>query len=70
MVLGFLIVSQYTQGMLELQSVVVLSNAQPFERGPPIYNQVREVPLYIPQGYVKGRSIYNGTWKNHASLGM
>ena len=45
-------------GIWELKSVVVLSNAQPFIRGLPIYNRVREVPFYIPQGYVKGRSIY------------
>ena len=51
-------VSQHTQGTLELHSVVVLSNAKPFERGLSIYSQVREVPFYIPQGYVKGRSIY------------
>ena len=38
--------------------VVVLSNAQSFTRGLPIYNRVREVPFYIPQGYVKGRLIY------------
>ena len=51
-------VSRYTQGMWELKSVVVLSNAQPSTRGLPIYNQVRELPLDIPQGYVKGYSIY------------
>ena len=45
-------------GIGELKLVVVLSNAQPFTRGLLIYNQVREVPLYIPQGYVKGCSIY------------
>ena len=49
-------VSQYTQGTWELKSVIVL---QPFERGLPIYNRVREVPFYIPQGYVKGHSIYH-----------
>ena len=46
------------QGMWELKFVVVISNAQSFTRGLPIYNRVREVPFYIPQGYVKGRSIY------------
>ena len=51
-------VSQYTLGTGELNSVVVLSNAQMYERGLLIYNRVREVPFYIPQGYVKGRSIY------------
>ena len=45
-------------GTGELKLVVVLSNAQPFTRGLLIYNRVREVPFYIPQGYVKGRSIY------------
>ena len=59
MVWGFLKrVSRYTLGMWELKSVVVLSNAQPFTRGLSIYNRVREVPFYIPQGYMKGRSIY------------
>ena len=42
----------------ELKLVVVLSNAQSFTRGLPIYNQVREVPFDIPQRYVKGHSIY------------
>ena len=51
-------VSQYMQVTWELKLVVVLSNAQPFTRGLLIYNRVREVPLDIPQGYVKGRSIY------------
>ena len=51
-------VSRYTQGTWEIKSVLVLYNAQSFERGPPIYNQVHEVPFYIPQGYVKGHSIY------------
>ena len=51
-------VSLYTQGMWELKSMLVLSDAQPFERGSPIYNRVREVPFDIPQGYVKGCSIY------------
>ena len=51
-------VSRYTQGTWELKSVVVLSNAQLFTRGLPIYNRVHEVPFYIPQGYVKGHSIY------------
>ena len=51
-------VSRYMQGTWELISVVVLSNAQPFTRGLPIYNRVREVPFYIPQGYMKGHSIY------------
>ena len=46
------------QGMWELHSVVVLSNAQPSERGLPIYNRVDEVPFYIPQGYMKGHLIY------------
>ena len=46
------------QGMWELKSVVVLSNAQPFTMGLPIYNRVREVPFYIPRGYMKGRLIY------------
>ena len=51
-------VSQYMQGMWELKLVVVLSKAQPFTRSLPIYNEVCEVPLYIPQGYVKGCLIY------------
>ena len=51
-------VSRYTQGTWELKSVVVLSNAQLFTRGVPIYNRVHKVPFYVPQGYVKGRSIY------------
>ena len=51
-------VSRYTQGMWELKLVVVLSNAQPFTRGLPIYNRVHEVSFYIPQGYVKVCSIY------------
>ena len=51
-------VSRYTLGAWELKSVVVFSNAQPFTRGLPIYNQVREVPFYIPRGYMKVRSIY------------
>ena len=51
-------VSRYTQGSQELKSVLVMSNAQPYERGILIYNRVREVPFYIPQGYVKGRLIY------------
>ena len=51
-------VSRYTLGTWELKSVVFFSNAQPFERLPPIYNRVCEVPLDIPQGYVKGHSIY------------
>ena len=51
-------VSRYTQGKWELKSILVLSSAQLFERGPLIYNRVREVIFYIPQGYVKGRSIY------------
>ena len=38
--------------------MLVLSNAQPFKRGLSIYNQVREVPFNIPQGYVKGYLIY------------
>ena len=46
------------QGTWELKLVVVLSNAQPSTSGLPIYNRVREAPFYIPQGYVKGRSIY------------
>ena len=51
-------VSQYMLGTGELKSVVVLSNAQLFTRGLPIYNWVHEVPFTIPQGYVKGCSIY------------
>ena len=51
-------VSQYTLGMWELKSVVVLSNAQPFDMSLPIYYRVCEVPFHIPQGYVKNRSIY------------
>ena len=51
-------VSRYTQGTWELKYVLVLSNAQPFEKGLPIYNRVRELPFDIPQGYVKGFSIY------------
>ena len=46
------------QGTWEIKLVVVLSNAQPFTRGLPIYNRVHEVLFYIPQGYMKGRSIY------------
>ena len=46
------------QGMWELKLVLVQSNAQPFTRGLPIYNRVHEVPFYIPQGYMKGCSIY------------
>ena len=64
-------VSQYMQGMWELKSIVVLSNAQPFERGLPIYFQVceiiflctikvREIPFYVP----------SSTWKNHTILKM
>ena len=45
-------------GMRELKLVVVFSNAQPFTSGLPIYNRVHEVPFYIPQGYMKGCSIY------------
>ena len=48
----------YTLGTGELNSIVVLSNAQLFERGPPIYNRIHQVPLDIPQGYVKGHLIY------------
>ena len=51
-------VSLYMQGMWELHSVVVLSNAQPYKRGLLIYNRLREVHFDIPQGYMKGRSIY------------
>ena len=51
-------VSQYTLGTGDLNFVVVLSNAQPYEMGLPIYNRVREAPFYIPQWYVKGRLIY------------
>ena len=51
-------VSRYTLDMWELKSVLVLSNAQPFERGLPIYHRVCEEPFDIPQGYVKIRSIY------------
>ena len=51
-------VSRYSQGTWELKSVVVLSNAQPFKRGLPTYCWVREVPFYIPQGYVKDHLIY------------
>ena len=51
-------VSRYTQGTWELKSILVLSNAQPFKRGFPIYNQVHEVPFHIPQGYMKGCLIY------------
>ena len=47
-------VSQNTLDIEELNSVVVLSNAQLFERVPPIYNRVCEVPFDIPQGYMKG----------------
>ena len=50
--------SQYTQGTWEIKSILVLSNVQPYERGVPIYNRLYEVPFYIPQGYVKGCSIY------------
>ena len=51
-------VSQYTLGMGELNYVVVLSSAQLYEMGLLMYNRVHEVPFYIPQGYVKGHSIY------------
>ena len=37
-----------TQGTWELKSIVVLSNAQPFERGPPIYNEyVNYISIYL-----------------------
>ena len=42
----------------ELKSVLVFSNAQPFTRGLLIYDRVREVTFDIPQGYMKGHSIY------------
>ena len=51
-------VSQYTQGTWELKSMLVMSNVQPLKRGLMIYNRVHEVPLDIPQGYMKGHSIY------------
>ena len=51
-------VSRYTQGTWEFKLVVVLYNAQLFTRGLSIYNWVHEVPFYILQGYVKGRSIH------------
>ena len=35
-----------------------MSNAQQFETSLVIYDRVSEEPLYIPQGYVKIRSIY------------
>ena len=38
--------------------MLVLSDAQPFERGLLIYHRVREEILDIPQGYVKSHSIY------------
>ena len=46
------------QGMWDFKSMLVYSNAQPYKRGLPIYNRVREVPFDIPQGYVKGHLIY------------
>ena len=52
------VVSRYTQDPWELKSVVVLSNAQPSTRVLLIYYRLREVPFYIPQGYMKGRLIY------------
>ena len=45
-------------GTWDLKSVVVLSNAQPFDRILLIYYRVREVPFDIPIGYMKGCSIY------------
>ena len=51
-------VSQYKQVTWELKSVLVLSNAQLFDRSLPIYYRVHEVPFYTPQGYVKSRLIY------------
>ena len=51
-------VSRYTLGMWELKSIVVLANVQPFDKSLPIYYRVREVPFDIPQGYMKGCSIY------------
>ena len=51
-------VSQYTQGTWEIESILVLSNAQPFERGILIYHQVHEVPFNLPQSYTKCDSIY------------
>ena len=37
------------EGMCELKSIVVLSNAQPYERGHPIYPKYVENPTYIPE---------------------
>ena len=51
-------VSLYTQGTWDLKSILVLSNAQLFKRVLPVYNRVHEIPFDIPQGYVKGCSIY------------
>ena len=51
-------VFRYTQGTWDLKTILVLSNAQPFKRGLLIYNGVRELPFYIPQGYMRGRYIY------------
>ena len=57
-------------GRWELKSVVVLSNAQPFDRSLPIYYRVREVPFDIPQGYVKGHSIYRMYMEEMQALGI
>ena len=46
------------QGTWEIKFMLVLSDAQLFERGLPIYHRVREEPFYIPQEYMKDRSIY------------
>ena len=43
-------VSQYTLGTGELNSVVVLSNAQPLDNRISIYYRVHEVLFYIPEG--------------------
>ena len=51
-------VSRYTQGTWELKLVVVMSNAQLSTWGLSIYNEVHEVPFYIPQGCMKGHLIY------------
>ena len=47
-----------SEGTWKLKLVVVLFNAKPFTRDLPIYNRIPKVPFYIPQGYVKGPSIY------------
>ena len=54
-------VSLYTRKYVRAQSVVVLSDAQPYERGHPIYPKYVENPTYIPETsskYVESPPIY------------